>query len=308
MDDRVIVELYFERNEAAIKETEKKYSSYLTKIAYNILMNDEDSKESVNDTYLAAWNSIPPQRPTVLKTYLAKLTRRISIDIFRKNNRDKRKSSEYAISLSELEEVISGSSSIDDTIEARILSESIGEFLKQLPKTERVVFVGRYYYCDSLKSITVTEGVEIIGKKAFSCCEALERVHIPSTVEISEYSDIPEIFNYCLSLESIEVAEDNKTVKSVDGVLYSGGKAFRHSRFFAENKNRLKLVDISENDKEKIFSKNAELVSRTCNDSFLSAFERICGKFPFPRSCGRDLYRSRHGRQLGAYDGNRLRR
>lgn len=154
MDDKVIVELYFERNEAAIKETEKKYSSYLTKIAYNILMNDEDSKESVNDTYLAAWNSIPPQRPTVLKTYLAKLTRRISIDIFRKNNRDKRKSSEYVTSLSELEEVISGSTSIDDTIEARILSESIGAFLNKLSKTERVVFVGRYYYCDSLKDIS----------------------------------------------------------------------------------------------------------------------------------------------------------
>lgn len=90
-----------------------------------------------------------------------------------------------------------------------------------IPDGVKTIGKSAFYYCDSLKSITVTEGVEIIEKKAFSCCEALERVYISSTVEISEYSDIPEIFNYCLSLESIEVAEDNKTVKSVDGVLYS---------------------------------------------------------------------------------------
>ena len=154
MDDKEIVKLYFDRNESAISETEKKYSAYLTKIAYNILMNDEDSKESVNDTYLAAWNSIPPQKPSVLRTYLAKLTRRISIDVFRRKSRDKRCSSEYTASLSELEEVISGELSVDDTVEARILSEAISEFLKKLKKDERVVFVGRYYYCDSLHDIS----------------------------------------------------------------------------------------------------------------------------------------------------------
>ena len=154
MDDNMIVELFWNRDETAISETEKKYDKYLTKIAYNILMSEEDSKESVNDTYLAAWNSIPPQKPTVLQTYLAKLTRRISIDIFRRKNRDKRRSSEYAASLSELEEVISGDASLDDTIEARILSDSIGEFLKKISKTERVIFVGRYYYCDSIKNIS----------------------------------------------------------------------------------------------------------------------------------------------------------
>ena len=79
MDDKRIVELYLARDESAIEETDKKYSAYLTKIAYNILADDEDSKESVNDTYLAAWNSIPPQKPLVLRTYLAKLTRRISV-------------------------------------------------------------------------------------------------------------------------------------------------------------------------------------------------------------------------------------
>ena len=90
MRDDEIVTLYWKRDERAIKETKNEYGRYLFKIANNILADLEDSRESVNDTYLAAWNSIPPQRPSVLSTYLGKLTRRISIDLFRKKNREKR--------------------------------------------------------------------------------------------------------------------------------------------------------------------------------------------------------------------------
>ena len=104
MEDRQIVELYWQRDEAAVEETRKKYERYLTKIAYNILAVWEDSQESVNDTYLSAWNSIPPQRPAVLSAYLAQIVRRVSIDRFRRKNRQKRKPSEYALSLEELEE------------------------------------------------------------------------------------------------------------------------------------------------------------------------------------------------------------
>lgn len=104
MQDEKIVALYWERNETAIHETEQKYGRYLTKIAYNVLADLEDSKESVNDTYLSAWNSMPPHKPEILSTYLAKITRRISIDIYRKKNRKKRQPSEYALSLEELEE------------------------------------------------------------------------------------------------------------------------------------------------------------------------------------------------------------
>ena len=82
MEDSGIVSLYWQRDEAAIHHTEKKYGRYLTTIAYNILADTEDSKESVNDTYLAAWNSMPPHKPSVLSTYLSKLTRRISISIY----------------------------------------------------------------------------------------------------------------------------------------------------------------------------------------------------------------------------------
>ena len=153
MDDKTIVELFLNRDEAAISETEKKYDKYLTKIAYNILMSDEDSKESVNDTYLAAWNSIPPQKPNILQTYLAKLTRRISTDIFRRKNRDKRRSSEYATSLSELEEMISCKVSIDDVVDGHLLANAIENFLRELPTYDRHVFIGRYYFCDPLRDI-----------------------------------------------------------------------------------------------------------------------------------------------------------
>ena len=108
MEDEQIVTLYWNRDETAIQETQTKYDRYLTKIACNILADMEDSRESVNDTYLAAWNSIPPQRPSVLSAYLAKLTRRISIDRFRYRTRDKRRDSQYALSLSELDDCVSG--------------------------------------------------------------------------------------------------------------------------------------------------------------------------------------------------------
>ena len=108
MQDEMIVDLYWQRNENAILETEQKYGPYLTKIAYNILADFEDSKERVNDTYLKAWNSMPPHRPSVLSTYLGKITRQLSIDWLRTQNRAKRKSSEYALSLSELEDCVAG--------------------------------------------------------------------------------------------------------------------------------------------------------------------------------------------------------
>lgn len=107
MQDEKILDLYWERNESAIYETEQKYGRYLTKIAYNILADMEDSKESVNDTYLGAWNSMPPHKPEILSTYLVKITRRISIDLFRKRNRKKRQISEYTISLEELGDCVS---------------------------------------------------------------------------------------------------------------------------------------------------------------------------------------------------------
>ena len=153
MQDEKIVELYWQRDESAISETQAKYENYLYKIAYNILSDKEDSFESVNDTYLAAWNSIPPHRPNVLSTYLGKLTRRISIDIFRKRNRIKRQASEYALSLTELENCFSSDNSPEKDYESKVLGEVINAFLRTLPDDARNVFIGRYYFLDSVKDV-----------------------------------------------------------------------------------------------------------------------------------------------------------
>ena len=159
MQDEKIVELYWDRNEAAIRETQDKYSKYLHKIAYNILSDQEDCKESVNDTYLAAWNSIPPQKPNVLSAYLAKLTRRISIDMLRKRNREKRIPSEYSVSLNELDTDISSGNTTEADFEITLLANVINNFLRELPENARNLFVGRYYFCDSLKDVSRYCGV-----------------------------------------------------------------------------------------------------------------------------------------------------
>lgn len=153
MDDEKIVSLYWERNEAAIRETEKKYHKYLLKIADNILSDERDNEECVNDTYLKAWNSIPPHRPEILSTYLAKITRQGAIDIFRKRNREKRMGSEYALSLSELEEAIPGGSRPEEEVELRLLAKSIGDFLSTISADARRVFVARYYFMDPIRDI-----------------------------------------------------------------------------------------------------------------------------------------------------------
>jgi len=153
MEDSYIVQLFWERDEQAIEYTTKKYGTYLFKVAHNILNNIEDSEESVNDTYLAAWESMPPHRPEVLSTYLGKLTRRISIDIFRKRNREKRKGSEYTLSLEELQDCIQDSNTPEKEYELQMLSKAINQFLRGQSENARNLFIGRYYFLDALKDV-----------------------------------------------------------------------------------------------------------------------------------------------------------
>ena len=166
MTDAQIVALYHARNEQAIEETQKKYHRYLLKIALNVLQDALDGEESVNDTYLAAWNSMPPHKPTVLSTYLGKLTRRISIDLYRKKNRDKRKGTEYALSLTELEECVSGGELPEETVEAHLLADAIGRYLQTVSKDARHLFIGRYYYMDSVKEVAAYCGMTEAGAKS----------------------------------------------------------------------------------------------------------------------------------------------
>ena len=153
MDDKRIVELYFERSEQAISETASKYGNYCYSIAYNILDNTEDAEESVNDTYVDAWNSIPPHRPSILSTFLGKITRRISIDRWRKDHAEKRGGGEMPLVLEELQECVADDSSVEQDVEKRRLSNIINTFVLSLPETEQKVFLCRYWYMDSVDSI-----------------------------------------------------------------------------------------------------------------------------------------------------------
>lgn len=153
MDDKTIVDLYFLRNEDAIGLTEEKYGPYCYSIAYNILSNREDAQESVSDTYMAAWNSIPPRRPSVLSAFLGKLTRHISIDRWRQRTAAKRGGGEVAVALEELSECVAGLQNIELEYERKELMKAYTRFLKELPETERRVFLGRYWYMESIEAI-----------------------------------------------------------------------------------------------------------------------------------------------------------
>ena len=153
MEDSRIIELYWAREEAAIRETENKYGRYLATIAYHVLADSEDSKEVVNDTYLKAWNSMPTHRPGVLSTYLGKIARELSIDRYRKRISRKRGGTEYAISLSELEDCVAGGPTPEQEVELKLLADAISSYLWSLPEETRNAFVSRYFFLDPIKEI-----------------------------------------------------------------------------------------------------------------------------------------------------------
>ncbi len=153
MRDADIVKLYWDRDERAIKETASIYGNYLLKIAKNILTDTEDSKECVNDTYVKAWHSMPPQKPTVLSAYLGKLIRELSIDRIRTKSRQKRGGSQYTVALEELCDVVADGDTTVSTAEVHLLAQNIGAFLHTVSPTARRIFIGRYFFLDSTRDI-----------------------------------------------------------------------------------------------------------------------------------------------------------
>lgn len=151
MQDSEIIGLFFARDEAALEHTREKYGAYLAKIAYNILGDSSDSEECVSDTYLSAWDSIPPDEPRSLSAYLAKIVRCRAIDLFRKSHREKRFPSEYADSIDELAEIAPASSDTESEFDRKLLSEAINSFIRTLPDDARRLFIMRYYFLDPLK-------------------------------------------------------------------------------------------------------------------------------------------------------------
>ena len=166
MEDERIVALYWERSEDAIRQTQSKYDNYCMGIAGRILSNHEDARECVNDTYLAAWDAIPPQRPAVLSTFLGKLTRRISIDRWRALTADKRGGSAVTVALEELEACIPGGTDPVKEVEAKELARAISGFLRTLPYIQRKVFLMRYFEMADLTQIQ--EEFQISNSKAKS--------------------------------------------------------------------------------------------------------------------------------------------
>ncbi len=160
MEDSRIIELYWKREEHAILETSRRYGAYCFAVADHILSNVQDSEECVNDTWLRAWNSMPPQRPNQLRLFLAKITRNLSFDKFKARSAGKRGSGETAVALDELEECLPSSSSVEAEIAAKELEDCVNRFLHALPERECNVFLRRYFYVESAAEIAEAYGLK----------------------------------------------------------------------------------------------------------------------------------------------------
>ncbi len=154
VDDNEIIELFWQRSETAISAAADKYSNYCHAISYNILHIKEDAEECVNDTYLRAWNAIPPTRPNKLAIFLGTITRRLSLNRYRDIKAAKRGLGQVEITLTELEEVVPDTAaSFEDNINAEIVTSAINRFLANLPEKQRNVFIRRYWHFRSIEEI-----------------------------------------------------------------------------------------------------------------------------------------------------------
>ena len=162
MEDCRIIELFWARSQQAITESETKYGAYCHSIARSILDQEEDVEECVNDTWLRAWNSIPPQRPNILSAFLGKLTRNLSLDRWRRNRAAKRGGSQIELALHELEGCLPDQRRPDEALEARETAALISDFLRRQSELDRRLFVRRYFYLESIALLAqrfgLTEG------------------------------------------------------------------------------------------------------------------------------------------------------
>lgn len=159
MNDVTIVDLYWKRSENAILETKNKYGKFCYSISYNILHNDQDAEECVNDTWLGAWNSMPPQKPSRLSIFLGKITRNLSLDKYRKYNAEKRRITRTAEALDELTECISGGDNVSEFVDEMFVTEQIEAFLYKQSTEKRYIFIRKYWYLDSIKEISEDIGI-----------------------------------------------------------------------------------------------------------------------------------------------------
>lgn len=159
MDDKEIVDLFLKRDEKAISATGEKYKLYLIKIAENITNSHEDAEEVVNDVLLKAWEIIPPHNPEHLSAFLGKLARNEAISRLRMMCSDKRGKGEVPLVLDEMQEIISSESSVERDFDSKELMREISDFLRKQPLLKRDLFICRYWYCMSVRELSVKFGV-----------------------------------------------------------------------------------------------------------------------------------------------------
>ena len=159
MDDQAIVALYWARDEQAIGETAAKFGAYCRKIADNILNSAHDAEECENDTWLAAWNSMPDNRPARLAPYLGRITRNLALDRLDGSRAQKRGGGQGCASLDELAECLAAPDRVEDAFDAAETGRLISDFLRTLPAQTRTIFLRRYWYCDATADIAARCGV-----------------------------------------------------------------------------------------------------------------------------------------------------
>ena len=159
MEDAAIVALYWERNQDAIEQSRLKYGAYCMSVSRNILASPEDAEECVSDTWLCAWNAMPPQRPNALRMFFAKITRNLSFSRFRRLAAKKRGGGVMEAVLDELSEVLAGQTDVEETADAHALGETVRSFIRELPGRERDVFLRRYFFTESIREIAAAYGL-----------------------------------------------------------------------------------------------------------------------------------------------------
>ncbi len=158
MDDAGIVDLYWQRSERAIEETERKYGPYCRTIAYNILHDAEDTEECVDDTWMGAWSSMPDKRPARLSAFLGRITRNLALNQIARQNSRRRGGGELPLALEELGDCVPAAFDLEEELEAKELAEKLQRFISGLPRTQRRVFLGRYYYLLSIEELAARSG------------------------------------------------------------------------------------------------------------------------------------------------------
>lgn len=161
MDDQHIIELFFERSEEAVFELDNKYGRYCHKVALNVLGNVEDSEECVNDAYMRAWGSIPPNRPQSLSSFIGKITRNLALDKLRQKNSEKRGGGEVPLVLDEISEFVSGGDEIARLHDSQEITEALNSFLDMLGETERGIFMRRYWMIEPIADIAKRYGLSV---------------------------------------------------------------------------------------------------------------------------------------------------